>query len=258
MEQLKSMKEMLVGCVQGQLTHLDTVDAQELGAAVDMIKDLSEAIYYCTVTEAMEEKEEKGEKGGGMMYYPVMYYRESNTTDGRDNPRGGREGGGGGRRNYEDYDMRYYEDMRYHGGMMPYPYYPQEDYYRDMDKMKGRMYYNGGSSGGGNSGGSSGSSGNSGSSGGSSSGNSGSRNYSERQMQFGEMMRDQREGRSGQSRKMYMESKEMHKDKASQLQELEKYAQELTSDMVEMIKDASPEEKQYLSNRIAALATKIK
>ena len=58
MEQLKSMKEMLVGCVQGQLTHLDTVDAQELGAAVDMIKDLSEAIYYCTITEAMEKKEE--------------------------------------------------------------------------------------------------------------------------------------------------------------------------------------------------------
>jgi hypothetical protein len=32
-----------------------------------------------------------------------------------------------------------------------------------------------------------------------------------------------------------MESKEMHKDKDSQLHELEKYAQELTADMVEMI-----------------------
>lgn len=240
MEQLKSMKEMLVGCVQGQLTHLDTVDAKELGEAVDMIKDLSEAIYYCTITEAMEKKDKEPQQP---MYYPVMYYTEkSGNTDGRDM----------GRRNYEDYNMRY------HGGMMPYPYYPEEEYYRDMDKMKGRMYYNGGSSSGGNSGGSNSSSGNNGSSGGSSSGNSGSRGYSEQQMQFAEMMRDQREGRSGQSRKMYMESKEMHKDKASQLQELEKYAQELTTDMVEMIKDASPEEKQYLSNRIAALATKIK
>lgn len=53
-------------------------------------------------------------------------------------------------------------------------------------------------------------------------------------------------------------TKQMHKDKASQLQELEKYMQELTSDMVEMIDGASPEEKQMLSNRIAALATKIK
>lgn len=34
MEQLKTMKEMLVGCVQGQLTHLDTVDAKELGEAI--------------------------------------------------------------------------------------------------------------------------------------------------------------------------------------------------------------------------------
>ena len=244
MEQLKQMKEMLVGCVQGQLTHLDTVDTKELGEALDMIKDLSEASYYCTITEAMKEKEEKGSGNGGMMYYPVMYYTErSGNTDGRDSSRGGN-----GRRNYEDYNMMY------HGGEMPYPYYPEWEYYRDMDKMKGRMYYNGGnsgSSGSGNSGSSSGSSG-------SSSNGSGTRNYSEREMPFGEMMRDRREGRSPQSRKMYMESKEMHKDKASQLQELEKYAQELTSDLVEMVEGASAEEKQFLSNRIAALATKIK
>ena len=96
----------------------------------------------------------------------------------------------------------------------------------------------------------------SGGGGGSSSGGSGARGYSERDL--GQIMRDQREGRSPMSRKSYMESKDMHKDKASQLQELEKYAQELTSDMVEMLEDASPEEKQFLSNKIATLATKIK
>lgn len=219
MEQLKQMKEMLTGCVQGQLTHLDTVDAKELGEAVDMIKDLSEAIYYCSIVKSMEDSEKNGKKE--TMYYPIMMYQEGNTTDGRDNPRGG----------HRNYPMMY----------------------RDMDRMEGRMYYGGGNSGGGNSGGSSNGSGSSSSSGGSS-----SRNYSEREMPFGEMMRDSREGRSGQSRKNYMESKQMHKDKASQLQELEKYMQELTSDMVEMIDGASPEEKQMLSNRIAALATKIK
>ena len=36
--------------------NLNTVDTRELGEAVDMIKDLAEAIYYCTVTKAMEEK----------------------------------------------------------------------------------------------------------------------------------------------------------------------------------------------------------
>lgn len=41
------------------------------------------------------------------------------------------------------------------------------------------------------------------------------------------------------------------------MKELEKYAQELTTDIVEMVEDASPEEKQYLSKKITALAAKI-
>lgn len=238
MEQLKQMKEMLIGVVQGQLTHLDSVDAKELGEAVDMIKDIAETEYYCAIVKSMEESEKSGKKE--TMYYPVMMYQKGNTTDGRDASRGGQ--GSGGRRNYEEYAMMY----------------PM--YYRDMDRMEGRMYYGGGSSGGSGSGGSSGGQGgNSGGSGSSSSsGGSSSRNYSEREMPFGEMMRDSREGRSPMSRKNYMESKQMHKDKASQMQELEKYMQELSSDITEMIADASPEEKQLLSNRIATLSTKIK
>jgi hypothetical protein len=56
MEQLKQMKEALVGCVQGQVyNNLQDVDAQELGAAIDMIKGLSEAIYNCPITGAREE-----------------------------------------------------------------------------------------------------------------------------------------------------------------------------------------------------------
>jgi hypothetical protein len=54
-----------------------------------------------------------------------------------------------------------------------------------------------------------------------------------------------------------MESKQMHHGKAKQLQELEKYMKDLSSDMVEMIEDASAEERQYLSNRLTALASKI-
>ena len=65
------------------------------------------------------------------------------------------------------------------------------------------------------------------------------------------------EGRSYRSRKNYIESKEMHKDRTTQMRELEKYAQELTQDIVEMIEGASPEEKQYLSKKITALANKI-
>jgi hypothetical protein len=88
------------------------------------------------------------------------------------------------------------------------------------------MYYNGG---------------NSSSSGGMSNGSSDSRMYTEREMPF--QMRDVREGRSPVSRRTYMESKEMKKGKPAQMHELEKYMDELTHDIVEMIGDASPEEK---------------
>lgn len=73
---------------------------------------------------------------------------------------------------------------------------------------------------------------------------------------YREPMSDEKEGRSHHNRRMYMEAKHT-KDKATQLRELEKYMQELTSDMVEMIQDASPEEKQYLEKKISALASKI-
>jgi replication-associated recombination protein RarA len=71
------------------------------------------------------------------------------------------------------------------------------------------------------------------------------------------MWRDDYSGRSPMSRKMYMEAKHMNKDKATQLRELEKYMQELSQDITEMIADASPEEKQYLEKKISALASKI-
>ena len=78
-----------------------------------------------------------------------------------------------------------------------------------------------------------------------------------RMYQHDSMMRDVREGRSYMSRKMYMEARHMNKDKATQLRELEKYMQELSQDVVDMIADASPEEKQYLEKKITALASKV-
>ena len=41
------------------------------------------------------------------------------------------------------------------------------------------------------------------------------------------------------------------------MKELEKYLQELSTDITEMIQDASPEEKSFLEKKISALATKI-
>lgn len=154
---MECMEEALMCLVESQLSHLEDVDAQEMGEVIDMIKDLEEAKYYCAVTKAMEESEER-----------------------------------------EEYGTRY-GDWGWAGNMPP----------QHMEKDMGHTWNN------------------------------------------------PKEGKSYHSRRMYMESKEMHQDKTMQMKELEKYAQELTQDIVEMVEDASPEERQYLSKKIAALANKI-
>ena len=47
--------------VQSQLVNPAAADTKELGEAVDMIKDLEEAIYYCSVVEAMEDSKKEKE-----------------------------------------------------------------------------------------------------------------------------------------------------------------------------------------------------
>ena len=205
MERLKAMKNTLMACVEGQLGNLQEVDTHELGEAIDMIKDLEEALYYCSITKAMEESKKEEEIMGMIPHYTPM--------------------------------------------RLPYE--------RDMDRDMGRMYYphmpryytpSSGNTGGNNSGTSNGMSGN-------------TRGYStsyytEREMMPLEM-RDEREGRSPMSRKMYMESKEMKKDNKNKVKELETYMQELGEDIVDMIKDTSPEEKAILEKRLTQLASKV-
>ena len=55
----------------------------------------------------------------------------------------------------------------------------------------------------------------------------------------------------------YLEAREMKKDKATQLRELEKYVQEMSQEIIEMIGDASTEEKAYLEKKLTALGSKI-
>lgn len=205
-EALKMMEKQLIGCTQGQLGDISKVDTHELGEAIDMIKDLSEAIYYCTITQSMEKSEKENQMRGG----------ETN--------------------------INYY-------GNTPYYYTPRMMYpeMRDMERSNGYMYYPGGSSS--NSGGNM-------SSGGNNSRGGGTRGYEE-PMMMAEMMRDPRQGRSPMRRRMYMEGKEMHKDTNSQLAELEAYLHELSDDLTEMIKDASPEEKATLRQKMTTLANKI-
>lgn len=69
MERLEAMMEALIDCVECQIHgHLKDVDTKELGEAIDMIKDLSEAMYYYTITEAMEGEEDKWNYHDGALY----------------------------------------------------------------------------------------------------------------------------------------------------------------------------------------------
>lgn len=123
-------------------------------------------------------------------------------------------------------------------------YYYMEKYlptypYRDDDYYnRGRMYYSDGNS-----------------SSDSNSNNSGGRSYYEERYPI--IMRDEREGRSGGRRRMYMESKQMSADTSQKIQNLEEYMRELTSDIMEMIQDASPEEKAVLQKKLNTLASKM-
>ena len=140
--------------------------------------------------------------------------------------------GDGGRRYYDHYrydDGRFAPKGRgtYRRGYEEPPYYHMtpEMYHRDMDRDMGRMYYTETSS--------------------TSAG-----------------MRDAREGRSGMSRRTYMENKELHKsntpqDKEAKVRDLNTYMTELANDMTEIINDATPEEKTVLRNKLSALVTKI-
>lgn len=147
-EELKRMKNCLITQAQSQMNNLSMVNTQEMGEVIDMIKDLEESIYYCTIVEAMA-----------------------------------------GDNNY--------------------------NYYRDVDQNQGRMYYSGND------------------------------------------LRDTKEGRSPMIRRTYMESKEMHKDKNSQMQELEKYTRELSADVIDMIRGSSMEEKQILQRKLNEIASQI-
>lgn len=189
MEHLKYMKDKLISCIEKQISgNLEYANAQELGEAVDMVKDLSEAIYYCTITDAMEEKSH--ENGGH--YLTTHYYGDTK---------------------YRSYPEEYYPPIYYHDGN---GYRGTEPRYYDDTSTKYMMY---------------------------------NRDYP--------MLPERSGDRSSMTRKRYMDGK-THNDKQTQMKELEQYTQELASDLTDMIKDASPEEKQLLQQKISLLASKIK
>ena len=216
MEELKMMKQNLMACVQAQMSNLQQADVKELGEAVDMIKDLAEAEYYCSIVKAMEDSDKEKKDMEKMMakgYYqmPQVHYppyREPYFYDGGNNTHGNGMRG---------YDKRYYgnDSQNYYDGNSS----------RNYNGREYQMYFEGDPT---------------------------------QPIMSSTGMRDYREGRSGMSRRGYMESKEKHLGKEKKMQDLEKYMNELSQDITEMIMGAEPDEKQKLSEKLSHLAEKIK
>lgn len=197
MERLKHVKDTLLCAVESQLGDLEHVDAKELGEVVDMVKDMEEAMYYCSITKAMKEQEE--EEKYMKHIYPMSMLHDYRGMD-KEN----------GRMYFDERDMDYRERTRRRGE-------------KDFRWGRGEDYED-----------------------------------SERRDRYPVEIRDAREGRSPISRKNYIESKELHQGAPAQMKELEKYLQELSQDITEMIVDATPEEKTVLQQKLSILASKIK
>lgn len=218
-KRIHEMMEKLTKCAEMELEKgVENVDAKEMGEVVDIIKDLAEAEYYAKISKAMDESE-YGEDYDYMGAYDDM--RKGYRGQPRDS-RGRYMSRRGGRRGYEE--------PMYHMPLDVYKDYSPEEL-RDMDRhTMGRMYYTDNANGG----------------------------SMATRMQGGmNGGRDNREGRSGMSRRGYMEAKEMGKDKGEKMKELENYMKELSSDVTEMISDASPEEKSMLKSKMQTLLQKI-
>lgn len=124
---IHEMVEKLTECAKSEMDKkgIEEIDTEEFGKVTDIIKDLSEAMYYRTLTEAMKEAEygEDYDYRGAFDEYERKGYRGQprSKTSGRFMRRGD------GRRSYmpmmRDYD---WDNM-------------QMD--RDMDREHGKMYY---------------------------------------------------------------------------------------------------------------------
>lgn len=119
MKRMSGIEESLLSMLEMETAKgLQGIDATEMGAVVDMVKDLGEAKYYCSIVMAMQEEEEPmgynsrryasgrfAPKGRGMGYDPMeddmmgggMGYNGSGggSQGGSGGSRGGGQGGSG-------------------------------------------------------------------------------------------------------------------------------------------------------------------
>lgn len=220
--------KQIMECVKTKVEAMgiDNIEGQHLEELEKWTEIAKNIVCYdkdYRIVEAMKEAENDDNMRAIELYedYPERRYYDNYRykTSGRFAPKG--KGSYMPRRGYE-------EPPYYHINPDMYREYTPE-YYRDVDRENGRLYYT----------------------------ETGNMNNVSNQN-----MRDYREGRSGMSRRGYMESKEQHKsnsqeDKQKKMLELEKYVDDLSNDVKEMIMDSTPEEKSMLKQKLMGMANNL-
>lgn len=131
-KRMHDMIEKLSECAKAELDKgIEKLDVCEFGQVTDMLKDLSEAMYYRTLTHTMEEFDPESMLDVMDRYGDRRFYDNYRYSNGRFAPKGR-----GTRRGYEDYPPYWH--------MTPEMYRMDGKEYnpdRDIDRNKGRMYY---------------------------------------------------------------------------------------------------------------------
>lgn len=250
------MVEKLAECAKCEVEKgIEQLNTEEMGAVTDMLKDLCEAEYYARLAKCMEKSEEEDEA-------EEKYIRKILKEENKDEYKRYMDEYG------EDGERRFYDNYRYkssgrfapkgRGSYMPRrgydepPYYHMTpdmmrehdpEYWRDVDRHMGKMYYTPMSDGrmessevnaqrtGDN-----------------------ARGYSDG---YADGMRDGRktnESRYDKARRGYEETKEKHKgntpeDKQITMREAEKMLNVVFDEIDEMLEDAPPEMKNMVKTK---------
>lgn len=72
-DRMENIMNQVLCQIEGQASHLDKVNAKEFGEVIDALHHLEEAMYYCSIIEAMDKTKEKEEHQQPMN---ISYYME--------------------------------------------------------------------------------------------------------------------------------------------------------------------------------------
>lgn len=265
MKPLKEICEKLLSTIKHEFEKgVECVDTEEMGDAIDMLKDvydakekIAKACYYKKIVEAMEKSEEEDKEEEKYMLRKFMEEANGNEEEARRYYDSWRHADGRfARKGTGEYyprsrSRRGYTEMMPMYDMIPEIYRDNPEYGRDVDRERfGRMYYSsGGNSSNGNMGNMSGNRSNSGND-----VSDGRRNYDGDGRNDGRRNENRSESRYDRARRGYSETKAMHNsktpdDERENMRGLEELLSVVDGDIRELKPDMSPSEKAMVAQK---------